>query len=334
MDCDGVLNADDCDDLDATLLSWSNDTDCDGILSVNDCDDSDVTVGGFCLDVGGNEIIESVLISAGTFMMGAPTSEEGSSSYEDQHSVTLTNNFFVSTTEITQGMYFQLMGYQSYDGHSAGYGAGADYPAYYVSWHMAADFSNHLTQRHNTLNGTSLQECYTCSESGMTSVMCSTAVQPIYDCTGYRLLTEAEWEYAARAGTTQGFWTSNGGGDLPSGYIPTTTILTDGFNLTTYGWYTANNSPPGSKEVASLIPNDYELYDMAGNIYEWTHDSYTLSLGTGATTDPVREVDSNRVIRGGSWHYNVLRLRSARRSYHGPDNRSYDIGFRTGRTSP
>ena len=61
----------------------------------------------------------------------------------------------------------------------------------YVSWHMAADFSNHLTQQHNSLNGTNLEECYSCSSSGTTSVTCSTAVQPIYECTGYRLPTEA-----------------------------------------------------------------------------------------------------------------------------------------------
>ena len=301
------------------------------------------------LDLGGGQGIDFVNIPAGTFLMGKV---EGGFN-EDQHQVTLTRDFLVSTTEITQGMYFQVMGYQAYSGYSADngtdidyptyYGSGVDYPAYYVSWHMAADFSNKLTQQHNTLNGTSLQECYTCSGSGATSVSCTTAIQPIYECTGYRMLTEAEWEYAARAGTTQAFWTSNGGGDLPSEYDENTTILTDGFDLSTYAWYSANNSPntsnSGSKEVATKIPNDYGLYDMAGNLWEWTHDSYTASLGTGATTDPVREIDSDRVYRGGSWEDGPHNLRSSRRLPSLPSNRFSDtlstgFGFRTGRSNP
>ena len=147
--------------------------------------------------------------------------------------------------------------------------------------------------------------------------------------------TEAEWEYAARAGTAAAFWTSNGGGELPSGYNSSTYTLTDGFDLRTYGWYFAtSNSPYGTKEVATLIPNDYGLYDMSGNLWEWTHDTYTISLGTGATTDPVREIDSSRVIRGGRWHSAPVYLRSAGRSYYTPSNRNYSIGFRTGRTYP
>ena len=94
------------------------------------------------------------------------------------------------TTEVTQGMFSQLMGYQSHDGQSSLYGVGSDYPAYYVSWHMAADFANQVTQRHNTLNGTNLQQCYSCSGSE-TGVTCSVSVNP-YQCTGYRLPTEAE----------------------------------------------------------------------------------------------------------------------------------------------
>ena len=302
---------------------------CTGYLT--DCDEN--------LDLGGGFGVDFVSLSAGTFSMGSSSSEVGRFSNEYRHQVILTNDFLVATTEITQGMFHQLMGYQAYSGLSTSdskgsYGVGDNYPAYYVSWHMAADFSNHLTDQHNSLNGTSLEECYSCSSSGTSSVSCSTAVQSIYDCSGYRLLTEAEWEYATRAGTTAAFWTSNGGGNLPNGYNTGTYILTDGFDLRTYGWYYSTyNSPYGSKEVATLLPNDNGLYDMSGNLWEWTHDTYTVSLGTGTTTDPVRENDSSRVIRGGYWKNYPSYIRSATRNGSAPTNQGGGIGFRVGRTA-
>ena len=75
-------------------------------------------------------------------------------------------------------------------------------------------------------------------------------------------------------------------------------------------------------------------YDMSGNLGEWTHDTYTGSLGKGATTDPVRESDSYRVIRGGNLHHYPNNIRLARRSYNLPTARYFYIGFRVGRTAP
>ena len=303
---------------------------CTGFLT--DCDDT--------IDLGGGQGIDFVNITAGSFAMGSPTNEQGRDGNEDQHPVTLTNDFSVSTTEITQGMFSQLMGYQSHDGESTtnslgSLGVGNDYPAYFVSWSMAADFANQLTQWYNAQNNASLQECYSCTDSGTTSTDCVTSVTPIYSCTGYRLLTEAEWEYAARAGTTAAFWTSNGGGELPSGYSTTTTILTDGFDLQTYAWFfSTHSSPYGSKEVANLLANDFGLHDMSGNVYEWTHDTYTASLGTATVIDPVRENDATRVLRSGAWDYSPSRVRSARRNDWTTSVRYFSIGFRVGKTNP
>lgn len=303
---------------------------CTGFLT--DCDDT--------IDLGGGQGIDFVNITAGSFAMGSPTNEQGRYSNEDQHPVTLTNDFSVSTTEITQGMFFQLMGYNSYDGESTtdsngSIGVGNDYPAYHVSWSMAADFSNQLTQWYNVQNNASLQECYTCSNSGTTSADCSTNIVPIYSCSGYRLLTEAEWEYAARAGSTNAVWTSNGGAELPSGYNGSTYVLSDGFDLRTYGWYLPTyNNPNGAKEVAGLLANSFGLHDMVGNVWEWTHDAYVELLGTGATTDPYYENDPERVFRGGRWNMGVRDVRSATRNSGASTVRDSYFGFRIGKTSP
>ena len=264
--------------------------------------------------------------------MGSPTSELGRGSDEVQHTVTLTNDYYVMTTEVTQAMFYEVMGYQSYDGLSSSYGAGDEHPAYYVNWHMAADYANQTTHRHNSVNGTNLQECYACSGSG-TSVTCSVSADP-YQCSGYRMLTEAEWEYAARAGTTDAFWTTNGGGDLPNGFTITTSTLSDGFDLQLYGHYhPTNNNPHGAKEVAQLMPNDYGLYDMSGNLWEWTQDWYG-AYPTGSVINPSGVSNaSNRVIRGGDWDSNPNRLlRSAMRYHYTSTVRSYFFGFRLGIT--
>ena len=312
-----------------------NDGSEDGFISTDS-----VTVDSACgwancytnLDLGGGQSMDLVLIPSGTFTMGSPTSEVGRDSDEVQHQVTLTNDYYVMTTEVTQGMFAALMSYNSHDGlntsnFNGSFGIGNDYPAYYVNWHMAADFANTVTQRHNTVNGSNLQECYACSGSE-TDVTCSVSVNP-YQCDGYRMLTEAEWEYAARAGTTAAFWTPNGGGNLPSGYSSTTSTLTDGFDLRLYGHYYATyNNPYGSKEVAQLLPNDYGLYDMSGNLWEWTQDWYG-TYSTGSVTNPTGiSSASSRVFRGGFWSYAPGYIRASYRNGNVPAYQYYSIGFR------
>jgi formylglycine-generating enzyme required for sulfatase activity len=189
---------------------------------------------------------------------------------------------------------------------------------------MAAVYANAITQYHNDLYGTALQECYLCSGTN-TSATCSQTVNP-YSCTGYRLLTEAEWEYTARAGDSAAFWTPSGSGELPSGYTNITSTLTNGFDLQSYALYKANNTGT-SQPVAQLLPNDYGVYDMSGNVLEWVHDYYG-AYSTGSVTDPVTELGSYRVLRGGYWGHTPANLRSAYRSSNTPATRSLGAGFR------
>ncbi|MEC7987526.1 MAG: SUMF1/EgtB/PvdO family nonheme iron enzyme [Myxococcota bacterium] len=288
----------------------------------NTCDDD--------LDLGNGIGMDFVLIPGGTFIMGSPSNELGRDSDEEQHEVTLTQDFYALSTEVTQGMFYQVMGIESYDGYTASTGVGDNYPAYKINWYMAASFANTLTEYDNTQNGTERTNCYTCSGSG-SGVTCSTNLNP-YTCTGYRLLTEAEWEYAARAGTTAAFWTANGGGDLPNGYVSNTQILTDGYDLTQYAWYEpTENTPYGSKEVASLEPNDWGLYDMSGNIWEVVHDGYSSSRSAGS--DPYFESGSRMIAKGGVWNANPVNLRSAERLNIAIYDRDSSLGFRVGRSN-
>ena len=334
-DCDGVLTADDCDDSDPSDASLSGDCDQDGVLTVDDCDDSDpnnlstpITNPG-CpvnLDLGGGESIDMVLIPAGADPLGR---------------YTLTNDFYLMTTEVTQGMFFALMGYHSYNGQATSdstygsYGVGAEYPAYHTSWHMAADFANQLTQRHNAVHETNLQECYSCISSGTTSVSCTEAINP-YQCNGYVLPTDAEWEYAARSGTMSDFWTSNEGGNYSADTCDGTETIQDGSNpeplLRNYSWYCGNNDNAygvyGSKEVAGKLPNDFGLYDMHGNLWEWSADWHGCSFPSNGTDPYCSLVGSSRVKRGGGWSGSPGSMRTANRGSSETTFRYFNIGYR------
>jgi formylglycine-generating enzyme required for sulfatase activity len=129
---------------------------------------------------------------------------------------------------------------------------------------------------------------------------------------GYRLPTEAEWEYACRAGTTTAYYT----GDA------------EDTALEAAAWYDANSGGT-THPVGKKTPNAWGLYDMHGNVYEWCWDWYG-SYSSGAQTDPVgASSGSNRVMRGGSWFYYAQDLRSACRDSDNPSERGLDsIGFR------
>jgi len=273
-----------------------------------------------------------VATTAGTFTMGSPGGEPGRDSNEIEHSVTLTRAFEIMEMEVTQDEFYSVLGYRPSNFGSCG----GSCPVEQVSWHEAAAYANALSA------SASLAECYTCTGSG-TGVSCtpSTSYTTPYDCPGYRLPTEAEWEYAARAGTTDG--TYNGTSTLTDCTVPNTVLdpiawfcgnsavsYAGCFDLTSAG----GPSCAGTNPVGGKTPNAWGLYDMLGNVWEWCHDWYGAYPGT--VTDPWGPVSGSlRVIRSGSWFYDAGCARAASRlRYDLPGYRNLDIGFRLARSLP
>jgi formylglycine-generating enzyme required for sulfatase activity len=212
----------------------------------------------FTVNIIGASGITLKLIPPGTFMMGSPESEQGRQNDEVQHQVTLTKPFYLGTHEITQEQYQATMG------TNPSHFKGDKRPVEQVSWDEAVNF------------------CLTLSEK-----------------TGkkFRLPTEAEWEYARRAG---------------------------GSSEGSQGNYNSQET----RNVGSYPPNAWGLYDMVGNVWEWCADWYG-DYPTGPVSDPTGPSGgSSRVLRGGSWSDDATFCRSASRSGFDSDVRSDDIGFR------
>ncbi|MCE5250401.1 formylglycine-generating enzyme family protein [bacterium] len=243
--------------------------------------------------------ITFVSIPGGTFRMG-DVENYGKYSYEKPvHSVTV-SSFEMSIYEVTQGQYQSVMGTIP----STSYGVGDNYPVYYVSWYDAVKFCNRLSEQMG------YGKCYT--ESGN------------WDCdfskSGFRLPTEAEWEYACRAGTETNFYTGN-------------TISSDGqtsTDLERAGWYWYNWGQTNNKShtVGEKEKNAFGLYDMHGNIWEWCNDWYGAYTSDNQTNPTGPTSGSYRVGRGGCWGDNAGSCRSADRRWDDPSYTNFYIGFR------
>ena len=233
-----------------------------------------------------------VYIAPGTFMMGSPSNEDGRGLTETQHQVTLRRGFYLQTTEVTQGEWRRVMG----NNPSSFPSCGNDCPVETVSWLDAVGYANALSRVG------AYSECY--DSSGNVQGGGS-----IYDCTGYRLPTEAEWEYAARAGSTGARYGT----------------------LDQIAWYTGNSGSE-THGVGELQANAWGLYDMLGNVWEWTHD--WSGPYSGSMSDPMGPASgSDRGIRGGSWSFDASFLRSAYRNGFVPSFRGSSFGFRLARTA-
>jgi formylglycine-generating enzyme required for sulfatase activity len=228
-----------------------------------------------------------VLIPAGKFTMGSPPGEAGRESQERQHRVTISRPYYLGRFEVTQKAWVAVMG-----SNTSHFQDPSDMrPVEMVTWFDAQEFLERLSRRAHRR---------------------------------FRLPTEAEWEYACRAGTTTAYAT--------------------GARLTaSQANFNARYPLPGDQAgpardtttpVGSFAPNAWGLYDMHGNVWEWCAD-WHCPYADGDAVDPFGECDTPfRVIRGGSWHFDAASARSALRYTHRPQDRGMSLGFRVAMDVP
>lgn len=307
---DGANECSDDADNDRDGLFDCADTDCAGSAA---CADTGIETGDSDTDADSDSDTDAdtdtdfVLVQGSTFQMGCTPSQASQCMFDEPfhsetlHNVTLTHDYWVSVTEVTQEDFEAKMGYNpSYFST-----CGPTCPVETVSWYESAAYANAMSR------AAGLTECYACTGS-LSSIRCEVAIDP-YDCDGFRLLTEAEWEGAARCGT-----------DLV--YSGSDTILD-------VGWTSADTSRT-THAVAGLDANACGLYDMSGNVWEWTQDWYG-TLSPSVATDPTgAPTGSNRVDRGGSWGYQASNSRVARRYERHPDEVFPDLGFQSFEVEP
>ncbi|MDR3335178.1 MAG: formylglycine-generating enzyme family protein [Treponema sp.] len=248
-----------------------------------------ITVRVFAQNVATPVPSDMVRINGGTFMMGSPASEAGRGNSEVPHRVTV-SGFYLGKYEVTQREYAALLGMNPSNFK------GDNLPVENVSWYEAVEYCNGRSYTEG------LTPAYTINGGNVTWNR---------NANGYRLPTEAEWEYACRAGTTTPFSTGNN-------------ITTDQAN---YG------DRKETTAVGSFAANAWGLYDMHGNVSEWCWDWYGSYL-SNAWTDPVGASSGTyRVLRGGGWGSSGQYLRSALRNYDTPSGRYSYLGFRLARSS-
>ncbi|MEG4864287.1 MULTISPECIES: SUMF1/EgtB/PvdO family nonheme iron enzyme [unclassified Microcoleus] len=232
-------------------------------------------------DLGNEVVLDMVYIPGGTFMMGSPATERGREGYESpQHQVTVPA-FYAGKYPITQAQWQAVMG------NIPSFFRGEKSPVESVNWHDAVEFCRKLSEKTGKI---------------------------------YRLLSESEWEYACRAGTTTPFYFGE-------------TITTDLANYD--GNYPFGGEPKGlnrahTMDVGSFPPNPFGLYDMHGEVWEWCSDKWHDNYDGAPTDGSSWETGTSdyRVLRGGSCWYRAVHCRAASRHFRSAGNSCLDGGFR------
>jgi formylglycine-generating enzyme required for sulfatase activity len=244
-----------------------------------------------------------IRIEGGSFQMGSPSG--GDTDERPVRTVTV-STFQMSKYPVTQKEWFDIMGTtieQQRDIASSELplrGTGDNHPMYYISWHEAIEYCNRLSLREG------LKPVYRISRSYVTFNR---------KANGYRLPTEAEWEFAAKSGNMDSIVFEYSGSN----------------RVDEVAWF-SGNSNSNTKLVGTKAPNSLGLHDMSGNVWEWCWDWYGIYPNSTQRNPVGASSGSLRVIRGGSWANSAENQRSAYRSYHFPSYRNGHVGFRVVRS--
>ena len=247
------------------------------------------------------------------FLMGSPATESHRFDYENLHRKRIGRTFAIAAKAVTVEQFLRFRK----DDYMRQYAPTADCPMHWISWYTAAEYCNWLSKQEGLPEN---EWCYEPKKDGKYDE--GMKMSPDFmKRSGYRLPTEAEWEYACRAGA------------LTSRYYGDCEEL-----LPKYGWYMKNSSDR-SWPVGSLKPNDFGVFDMQGNVFTWCQDRYTsyISGQGGKATEDIGDASPpldkvSRVLRGGGFLYQPWNLRSAYRLWYLPGSRDSDNGFRPART--
>ena len=331
--------------------------DCSTCIQDCGCEEEDFCSGGECVPVTEG----FVPVEAGTFWMGSPAggdeqcptgytgggcdgsgagttvAEPGRDDDEALHAVTLTWDFEVQPHEVTQGEWkLAFAGW-----NPAGSAVGDDHPIEMVSWYDMLAYANwrsiqeelspcylfsqvHCKEGEDPPDGADVFSCLDGAHEGVefAAVTLEGGSLKPQECEGYRLPTEAEWEYAARAGTLTAF---HNGNELDDQHLYCETP----FHLEEIAWYCGDNIPSGTKPAGEKQANAWGLHDVSGNIWERCWDEYCIdNIGYGEDPDGDSCASYSRVLKGGFWGQNARYCRSAARHAYNPNVRLDAIGFR------